>query len=147
MIKKIFLQRSSANIKENASLNIKNVKTIGIAKTSVENNPAEITLSTFNGLFSALYLDINLETVIGVPEAQTVNKSPKTERATWYIPIPSDPIVLDIKIRYKKPKIFSETENTVTTATVLKKPFKSYLLIIIYLLKVYSIELINIISI
>ena len=143
----MLLHLSSANKNDNELLKIKNIKTIGRAKIRVEKSPAEITLSTFNGLFSALYFVISLETVIGVPDAHTVNKRPKTERATWYIPIPSAPIVLDIKILYKKPSNFSEMENTVTTATVLKKPFKSYLLSIIYSIKVYSLRGINIISV
>ena len=63
-------------------LKIKTIKTIGTAKIRVEKSPAEITLSTFNGLFSALYLVISLETVMGVPELQTVSSSAKTDRAT-----------------------------------------------------------------
>ena len=61
---------------------------------------------------------------MGVPEQVMVSKSAKTESATWYKPIPSEPIVLDRYMRYKKPKNFSQTEKTVTMATVLKKFFK-----------------------
>jgi hypothetical protein len=80
-------------------------------------------------------LVISLETVIGVPEQVTVKRRAKTERATWYIPIPSAPIVRERYMRYKNPKNFSHIENTVTIATVLKNFLnaqlsKSYLYIL-----------------
>ena len=73
-----------------------------------------------SGRFSARYLVISLETVMGVPEQVAVKSKAKTESATWYSPIPSAPIVWDKNIRYKNPKNFSLVENTVTMATVLK---------------------------
>ena len=77
--------------------------------------------SAFSLWLCARYLVIILDTVIGVPEQDRVNISPKTDRATWNKPKPSVPIVRERKILYKKPKNFSLMENTVTIATVLKK--------------------------
>ena len=54
----------------------------GIETNKVKQIPAEITLLTLSGLFSALYLVINLETVMGGPEEDAVNSSANTERAT-----------------------------------------------------------------
>lgn len=124
----MLIHRSSAKRKVNLLEKQKKIKQTGRATKTVNKRPAVITLLTFSFLFSALYLVISLDTVIGVPEQVRVNNKEKTERATWYKPIPSAPIVLDKYIRYKKPRNFSQTENTVTIATVLKNFLKAMLL-------------------
>ena len=73
---------SSAKIKESLLEKAKNNKQTGKERPKVKQIPAVITLRFFVKFPSALYLVINLETVIGVPEQITVKISPKTERAT-----------------------------------------------------------------
>ncbi len=73
---------SSANKKENLSVNNIKIKHNGIAIKSVKVMPAVIILLTLSVCFCALYLVINLETVIGVPLEQMVKMSANTERAT-----------------------------------------------------------------
>ena len=116
--KNIFAHLSSVNKNENALLNTKNIVHTGIAIIMVKSKPADITFATFSCLFSARYLVISRETVIGVPAQHAVNSNAKTESATWYSPIPSEPIVRDKNMRYINPKNFSLIENTVTIATV-----------------------------
>ena len=123
-IRKIGTHRSSANKKPRELRHKKKIMHRGSAVISVMSSPAVITFLTFNLSFSALYLVISRETVMGVPEQDRVRRSTNTDSATWYKPIPSEPIERDKKIRYKKPKNFSLTENTVTTATVLKNFLK-----------------------
>ncbi len=120
IIKNRFITNASEKIKDKGFLNIKKIKHIGMAVDNTDNNPADITFCTLSFLPSALYLVISRDTVMGVPEQQKVKSSENTDKAIWYIPIPSAPMVRDRNILYKNPKNFSHTENTVTTATVLK---------------------------
>ena len=94
-IRKIGIQRSSANKKEKFLPKMKKKMQTGIATKTVAKSPAVITFGMRCFWPCALYFVISRETVIGVPEQVMVNKSAKTERATWYKPIPSEPIVLD----------------------------------------------------
>lgn len=54
----------------------------GTDNIKVKEMPAEITARTLSKRFSALYLVMSLETVIGVPELHTVSKSANTDNAT-----------------------------------------------------------------
>ena len=83
MVLNIGIHLSSAKITcKNPLEKLKN-KVSGTAKARVKNKPALITFRSFILSFSALYLVINLETVMGVPELHKVSRSAKTERATW----------------------------------------------------------------
>ena len=75
-IKKILTHRSSANKKENFPLKSSKKRQTGRAVKNASESPAVITDLIFSGLFSALYLVINLETVTGVPEQVAVSISP-----------------------------------------------------------------------
>ena len=82
MIKNMFIQRSSANKKVKFLLKIKKIRQTGIATRTVKRSPAVITFEILSSLFSALYLVISLETVIGVPEQVMVKSKEKTDSAT-----------------------------------------------------------------
>ena len=109
----------SANRKDKYGWKIKNTRQTGTVIKSAEVSPAVITPPTFFGAFSERYFIISRETVIGIPETHADRISEKRDRATWYSPIPSVPIVLDKNILYKNPNAFSHTEKTVTIKTVL----------------------------
>jgi hypothetical protein len=79
--KKMLAHLLSAKITVSEFGNKTKNKISGIAVTTVIKSPAVIIFFTLSGLFSALYLVISLETVIGVPEEQIVSKSANTERA------------------------------------------------------------------
>ena len=120
-IRKMGIHLGAANKKPKLPQKKKRSITNGTINPSVRKIPALITFLALSGLFSALYLVISRETVMGVPAVTRVKIIPNTERATWYKPIPSAPIVWERNILYKKPRAFSLIENTVTIATVLKK--------------------------
>ena len=76
------VQRLSANIKCRLSPKTKKIRQSPPATNRVNKIPAVITFLTLSGRFSALYLVINRETVIGVPEQVMVSKNAKTDSQT-----------------------------------------------------------------
>ena len=82
-IKNIFKHLWSANKKFSLFLKIRVIRHTGIENTRLSMIPAVIILFTFFWSFSALYLVISLDTVMGIPELIRVNKKANTERATW----------------------------------------------------------------
>ena len=91
-------QRLSVNKNEN-TLGLMIIKRVSgneiIAHAKI---PLETVCLSPATLFCVLKRINILEIVMGIPDAVTVSKSPKTDKAIWYTPSDSEPSRLDKKI-------------------------------------------------